>query len=122
MNKDKILIKMKKGVIINEVPHNNLNNNDNLINKNEYIEDKENEEDNDEDYQTNVINILFLILIEQISGFWLWVLIYGIYAYFVQENLMPVKIAFIMLIINIIFTLKNKQKNKIFPKFQDRQK
>lgn len=115
MNKDKILMKMRKGVIIDETPYNKLDNNDNLHNKEDYENEEYNDEDNvnndvnDYDTNTDALASLSLFLIEQISGFWFWVLVYGIYAYFVQKDLLPFKISFVMLVINIIFALKNNK-------------
>ena len=45
-------------------------------------------------------------IVQQIFGFWLWVLFYGIYAYFVNKDILPLSIALTMYVIDKIMSIK----------------
>lgn len=45
-------------------------------------------------------------IVQQIFGFWLWVLFYGIYAYFASKDILPLSIALTMYVIDKIMSIK----------------
>ena len=45
-------------------------------------------------------------IVQQIFEFWLWVLFYGIYAYLVNKDILPLSIALIMYVIDKIMSIK----------------
>lgn len=113
MNKDKYLMKLRKGVIIKETPYNdNLLNGENYRDENDEDEDKYEDDDNDNYKDINNERMSYIYLLELISAFWFWVLFYGIYAYYVNKEWYPFKIAFIMFVVNIIcnFIIKKHKK------------
>lgn len=100
INKEEILMKKRKGVINNEISDKNISN---IKNPQEADDDEDDNDDNSDDKNERPLIVWF---IEQISGFWLWTLFYGIYAYFAHKDYVPAIIALAMFILNKILSIK----------------
>lgn len=100
-NKDKILMKMRKGTITDNTSKDEVKASDNgeISEKAKIIKNRKINDDKDD-------RPWWFYIVQQIFGFWLWVLFYGIYAYFASKDIFPLSIALTMYVIDKIMSIK----------------